>query len=114
MYPFAKYDRWMHWAQNTVERYRINDQKNVYLKKYPEDGNLTEEALQNTLCQRGEELENILGYMKTFNANDTSSNVCFYKRRKELEALIQQESIYSTWFTFSAADNHWLDLNKVI
>ena len=28
--------------------------------------------------------------------------------------MIEQEGICTTWFTFSAADNHWLDLNKII
>ena len=75
---------------------------------------MTEEALCNILNEGGEELEKILGRMQKFNANISGSNAYFYKRRKELEALIQQEGLCSTWFTFSAADNHWLDLNKII
>ena len=84
------------------------------MKKHPKDGNLTEEALQNILYQGGKELESTLGCMQKFNANIIGSNVYFYKRRKELEALIQKESLYSTWFTFSAVNNNRLDLNKVI
>ena len=52
--------------------------------------------------------------MQKFNANIAGSNAYFVKRRKELEALMEQEGMCTTWFTLSAADNHWLDLNKII
>ena len=56
--------------------------------------------------QGGKELKNILNYTQKFNANITSSNAYFCKRRKELEALMQQEGLCTTWFMFLAADNH--------
>ena len=56
LYPFTKYDRWIHWVQNTAEHHRLNGQRNVYLKKYLEDGNLTEKALHNILNEGGEVL----------------------------------------------------------
>ena len=52
----------------------------MYLKKYPDNGNLLEETLYNIINEEGEELENIIGYMQKFNANITSSNAYFYKR----------------------------------
>ena len=68
----------------------------MYLKKDPEDNNLAEKALHNILNEGGEELESIIGRMHKFYSNITSSNVYFYKRQKEKEALIQQEYIYTT------------------
>ena len=47
-YPFATHDRWIHWAQNTSERHRVNSQKNAYLNQNPEDSNLTEEGLKKS------------------------------------------------------------------
>ena len=38
----------------------------------------------------------------------------FFKKRSELEALIEQEGVCAAWLTLSAADNHWLDLSKLI
>ena len=50
----------MHWAQNTAERHRLNGQRNVYLRKNPEDDNLTEEALRSILNEGGDELNKLL------------------------------------------------------
>ena len=52
--------------------------------------------------------------MQKFNANVAGSNACFSKRRSELESLIEQEGMPTEQFTLSAADNHQLDLNKII
>ena len=38
--------------------------------------------------------------------NITGNNAYFYKRRKELEALMQQEGLSAAWFAILAADNH--------
>ena len=37
-----------------------------------------------------------------------------YKKKYELDGLIEQEGMPTFWFSFSAADNHWLDLHKII
>ena len=33
LYSFAEHARWVDWAQNIRERYKINGQRNVYLNK---------------------------------------------------------------------------------
>ena len=33
IYPFAEHERRVYWYQNINERHRINDQRNIYLKK---------------------------------------------------------------------------------
>ena len=55
IYPFYEHDQWVNWAQNINERYRINDQRNIYLKKNPEDANLTESELRKIVEENGEE-----------------------------------------------------------
>ena len=47
-----------------------------------------------------------------FDSNNTSS-AYLYKRRKELDALFESKGIPTLWFTFSAADNHWLGLHHI-
>ena len=89
-YPFVEHDRWFHWAQNTAERHRINLQKNVYLRDYPEDANLTMKELGEIIKENGERFRQILGRMNKCNANINGSNAYFYKRRKELEAMMDQ------------------------
>ena len=52
--------------------------------------------------------------MQTFNSNITGSNSYFWSKKRELEALMNQESLPTSWFTFSAAENHWVDLHKLL
>ena len=65
----------------------------MYLKKNLEDENLIEEVLRIILNESSKELEKLLARTQKFNANIISSNTYFYKRRSELESLIEQEGI---------------------
>eukprot|EP00978_Attheya_sp_CCMP212_P045446 scaffold346934_cov67-Attheya_sp.AAC.1 len=49
--------------------------------------------------------------MQKYNSNVTGSAAYFYKKRCELEALIDVKGMPTMWFTLSAADNHWVDLH---
>ena len=100
----------MHWSHNTAERHQINSQKSVYLQQNPTDAQLTEEDLTRIVRENGQEFEELLGRMTKYNANITGLNAYFYRKRSELEALMEQEGLPTIWFTFSAADTHWLDL----
>ena len=60
----------------------------------------------------GEELQKLLGQMQKFNANISGSGAYFSKRRKELEALMEQEGACAACFTLWAADDHWSRLRK--
>ena len=71
-----------------------------------EDANLIEEELKAILDEGGEELRKLVARMQMHNANILGSNLCFHEKYKELEALIEQEDLCTTWFTLSAADNH--------
>ena len=114
VYPFARHPRWMHWAHNTCERHRVNGQRSYYLKNSPQDANLTEADLADICEEDGDRLKSLIGRMQAFNANIRGSNSFFYKKRKELEALITTHGMPTMWFTFSAADNHWLDFARCI
>jgi len=52
--------------------------------------------------------------MTAYSANITGSDSYWYKRRSELEATMSDKSCATVFFTFSYADNHWLDLHKLM
>ena len=83
-YTFAEHERWANWAQNINERHRINDQQNIYLKKNPEDANLTENDLRNLVRDNGEEFKKLENCMQTLNGNNVDSNAYFWNMKKEL------------------------------
>eukprot|EP00978_Attheya_sp_CCMP212_P041091 scaffold231316_cov51-Attheya_sp.AAC.1 len=112
-YPFATDPRWMHWAQNTAERHRCQGQRGVYLdNKTSEDANITEDELRLLVEKNDDGLKQLISRMQKFNSNVTGSAAYFYKKRCELEALIDAKGMPTMWFTLSAADNHWVDLHK--
>ena len=62
----------------------------------------------------GDRLKKLLSHMQKFNSNVTGSEAYFYKKRTELEALIDSKGMPTMWFTLSAADNHWIDLQQLM
>ena len=111
---FASHPRWAHWAQNMAERHRMLSQRNVYLQRHPDDALMTEEELLKIINEGGVGLNEILSKMQSYNANITGTPAYFYNKRKELEALMEQEGLPTLWFTLSAADNHWEDLHVLL
>ena len=85
----------------------------VYLQQNQIDENLTKEELTKIVTENVPEFKLILGRMSKYNSNITGSNSYFYKKRGELEALMEQEDLPTIWFTLSAADNHWYDPHKL-
>ena len=114
LFPYAMHKRWVHWAQNTAERHRFNGQRQVFIRRNEGVSNLTIENLRNIVQNNGEEFNAIIRKMHVYNANIVGSNSYFYKKRKELESLIEAKGMPTCWFTLSAADNHWNDLHKLI
>ena len=112
-YPFASHARWCHWAHNTVERIHVQGQKKIYLKNNPGDATHTMETLQDIVQNRNvEELNGLISRMLMYTGNILGSDSYFYRRRKELEGLMDSRGMSTFWFTFSAADNYWCDLHK--
>ena len=58
-------------------------------------------------------LRRVTSKMQIFNANILGYDSYFFKKRKELEGLMQAQVSPTLWFTFSAVDNHWLDLHAL-
>ena len=114
VYPFAEHRRWVHWAQNTAERHRVNGQKSVYLHQSDEAANLSEADLREIVTEGGQRLDSLLGRMQTYNANINGSNAYLYQWKSRLEALMDQEGMSSIWFSLSMADNHWADLHRAL
>ena len=114
VYPFSKHKRWMHWAQNLEERHRFLSQRRVFLRRNTKLENISEENLRRIVSTQGPEFEELISSMQLYNSNIVGSNAYFYKRRRELEALIEVKGIPTAWFTFSAADNHWCDLHDLL
>ena len=114
IYPFAEHSRWVHWAQNTEERHRFNTQRQVFLRKNDAVANLTEDNLRRIVNEGGDELNALVRKMHVYTANIIGSNSYFYKKRKELEALMECHGMPTAWYTLSAADNHWEDLHRLM
>ena len=93
IYPFARNNRWLHWVQNTVERHRFNSQKIVFLQKSPEFANLSDEELKKIIDKNENELKDLLSKMQMYSSNILGSNAYFYKRRTELQGLMEQEGM---------------------
>jgi hypothetical protein len=113
-FPFAEHPRWKHWAQSTVQRHREVGQRNVYVKKHRTDGNLTELELQQIVRDDGSDLRNLISRMQRYNGNINGTNQYLYKSKRELESLIEAKGMPTFWFTWSAADNHWEDLHRLL
>ena len=114
VFPFSKHKRWMHWAQNLEERHRFLSQRRVFLRRNSKLENISEESLRRIVTTQGPDFEELISSMQLYNSNIVGSNAYFYKRRRELEALMEVKGIPTAWFTFSAADNHWCDLHDLL
>ena len=113
-FPVASHARWMHWSHNTAERHRFNGQRQVYLKRNSSVFNMSENQLADIVRRNGIEYLQLVRGMQVFNANIVGSNSYYYKRRRELEALMECHGMPTAWFTLSAADNHWKDLQRIM
>ena len=85
-----------------------------FYEKNPEDANMMEYGLWRGISRNGEALKNIFSCMSIYNANITGSKYYFYRRQKELETLINYESLPIVLLTFSTAENYLVDLMKLL
>ena len=85
-----------------------------FYEKNPEDANMMEYGLWRGISRNGEALKNIFSCMSIYNANITGSKYYFYRRQKELETLINYESLPIVLLNFSTAENYLVDLMKLL
>ena len=64
LYQFAMHGRWMHWAQNTAERRRMQGQKNMCMSRNVKAANLTNLELQRIVNRDGDKLQEIVKICK--------------------------------------------------
>ena len=112
-FPFAQHGRWPHWAHNTCERHRQQQQNKVFLKKNDRYANMTLDDLREELAEDGPARHRLIGKMRNYSANVNGSDAYLSKKREDLEGLIEQEGMPSIWFSMSAADNHWDDFFRL-
>lgn len=113
-YPIAEDDRFVHWAQNTLERHRAQSQRGVLIHRNEEFANLTAAEMQAIINEKGERYDALIAKMQAFNSNLNGTPQYLYKARKGLEAIMESEGLPTIWFTLSMADNHWFDLHSLL
>ena len=88
----------------------------MYLRKHPEDDNLSEEDLGKIVRPRSEgneEFQKVSIRMQTYNSIIVGINAYFHRNRMELESLIEHKGMCTLWFTLSEADNYWLNTQSL-
>ena len=95
-----------------IRRHRLLNQNSIYYKVHPNDLNLTIEDLKNSINSPDQDA--ILNRMSAFTSNITGSSSYWKRRRTELEETFDQKKSATVFFTFSYADNHWLDLHRLM
>ena len=86
----------------------------MYLQKDPEDANSKEREQRKIVGDNSIELKELVNRMQTYKSNILGSNAYFYGERRGLETLMDQEDPCTTWYTLSVADNHWIDLHRLL
>lgn len=109
-YPFAEHERFSFWMVDRIRRHRCLSQSSIYLSRNPNDAALSMEELKSML-QNGN-IKQLVGRMYAYTSNIVGSDSYWSKKRKELEATMQQKGVGTVFFTFSFADNHWHDLHR--
>ena len=52
--------------------------------------------------------------MQTYNSNIVGSNLYFYSKRRALDTLMNQEDSCTICYTLSTAENHWVDIHRML
>ena len=109
---FASHPRFSYWALNMKQRHQILSQANIYMQQNPGDANLTVEELKEMVGNLdGKELMNRL---QRYASKVQGSRQYWYQRYQELLALMEQKGAPTFFWTVSAADNYWPDLQRLL
>jgi hypothetical protein len=111
-FPFAEHERFCFWSVDRIRRHRALGQCSVFLRQNPEEAALSMEELK-AMAANGQ-LDSVISKMYSYTANVTGSDAYWSKRRRELEAIMQQKGLGTAFFTVSFADNHWYDLHRLM
>ena len=109
---FASHPRFPYWALNMKQRHQLLSQANVYLRQHPADANMTMEELKQMVNSMS--ANQMVNRLQRYVSKVQGTNQYWYQRLQELLALIEQKGCHTFFFTFSAADMHWPDLQRLL
>ena len=112
VWRFASHPRFTYWALNMKQRHQLLSQAHIYLTQNPQDANLTTEELQQMVQQMS--TQQLMNRLQRYVAKIQGTRQYWYQRYLELKALIEQKGPPTFFFTFSAADNYWPDLHRLL
>ena len=109
---FASHPRFPYWALNLKQRHQLLFLARIYLTQNPEDFNLTTEELRQMVGQLS--ANQVMNRLPRYVAKIQVTKQYWYQRFHELKALITQKGPPTFFFTFSAAENYWPDLHRLL
>ena len=112
VWTFASHPRFTYWALNMKQRHQLLSQAHIYLTQNPQDANLTTEELQQMVQQMS--AQQLMNRLQRYVAKIQETRQYWYQRYLEFKALIEQKGPPTFFFTFSAADNYWPDLHRLL
>ena len=114
IYPFAQHERFGGYIHDFIERHRTLNQANYCMSKNEDLKSVTVEEL-SALARNSLAHSSLVQRIYKYTSNVTGSDPFWFQRRRELVAQSDQEGLEGTIFwTFSAADNHWRNLMKLL
>ena len=84
----------------------------MYFTQNPEDANLTNEELRHKVGQMS--ANQLMNRVQRYVAKMQGTKQYWYQPYQELKALMTQIGAPTFFFTFSAADNYWPDLHRLL
>ena len=111
VYRFASHPRFLYWAFNMIQRKRILQQSEIFLKQNPGEAHLTIDELWEMADNNNANL--FLSKISRYVGNIAGTNAYWNRVRDELKAIIINVGPSTLFFTFSSADMHWPELHPL-
>lgn len=111
VFRFAKHPRFAYWVFDMLQRQRILNQSNIFIKQHPKESHYTVDELKEMLTSNnyGSFISKLTHYAK----NITGSNAYWHQAQENLKATIYQVGPPTIFFTLSCADYHWPEFHKL-
>ena len=113
-YPFSMKHRFMFYLHDMDERHRSQANASVYIKKCPQDSNMSVAQLKSIARSSDPEDISMFKRIQRFGGTILGSDAYLYQRKKELLQLISQKGHPTVWFTLSLANFYWRDLWQLL
>lgn len=94
-----------------IQRQRILQQSNIFLKQNPGESHLTIEELKDMACNNSSFV--FVSKLSRYVGNITGSSPYWHRVREDLKAIIEHKHAPTIFFTFSSADMHWPELHSL-